>query len=165
MSVHLIIQQIELSFISNHSVYVCVPEAWVKNVQSVHRSLCNRPKLVTTQMSIHSKKCECHRELVKSWAGETLRDCVLFDVSWPCQGSRNRAHGNLAKSFSTRVRLGIGKAFFLWSKYECFLMTDQCVQKLASVSLSFPQMPETAYLQRPPTETSFKKCGGSQLQQ
>lgn len=45
----------KLSFISNKNLYVPVPEAWVKNVQNSHRSLCNQPKLETTLVFIHSK--------------------------------------------------------------------------------------------------------------
>lgn len=33
----------------------------------------------------------------------------------------------LAKLFSTWIRLRIGKAFFLWPKFRCLWMIDQCV--------------------------------------
>lgn len=52
------------------------------------------------------------RERVKPWASRDLSECVLFDMSWPRQGSRPLTHRELSELFPFGSGSDWAKAFF-----------------------------------------------------
>lgn len=86
---------------------------------------------------------------------EVLSECVLITRAEPCWGPHYIRVLQMAKSPPPQPchpgqTQGTGKAFF-WSKCQCLGVTDQCVQPPELPPPRWLQ-PETALLQRPPTD-------------